>query len=392
MTREIRPVADPGPRARKLPAARRRVGTQSKGAMFLSEKTPLLAIDIGSDSIKLAQLQGSPNRYELSAFGVMPLDPEAISEGMVRDEEKVVDALTRLLRAEKVDTRYAVASVAGEAVIIKKIQVPMMPEEELAESIPQEAEQYIPFEIEDVQLDYQILDAPAGRSREFEGLEDEEKQDILLVAVQNELIEQRTAVLTAAGLRPVIIDLDVFAVSNALAMQRNLEELGAVALIDLGAAFTHVNLLLDGISYFTRDIPIGGMACTEALGQRFKLEYKETEQLKRGIIPEDINRDEVVETIVESFDAIIDEIQKSFEFFSSTSSAMVDHVFICGGGALIPGVAGLISDRLAVPVEIFNPLETVKVHPRKFDRESLMDLAPLASVVTGLATRRFDYK
>lgn len=357
--------------------------------MFLSEKTPLLAVDIGSSSIKLAQLQGSGKRYELTAFGVMPLEPDAITDGIVRDEEQVADALTRLIKAEKVETRYAVASLSGESVIIKKIQMPLMPDDELTESITQEAEQYIPFDIDDVRLDYQKL-GMAGGGGEFEGLE-EDKQDILLVAVQNDLIDNRADVLQAAGLKPVVIDLDVFAMSNALAVQRDLETMGGVAVVDLGNAFTHVNLLLDGVSFFTRDIPTGGRILTNQLGTEFRLDYNETEGLKQGIIPDGVDRQAVIDMIVDSFDPIIDELQKSFELFSSTSNSTVEQVFVCGGGALIPGVDNLLSDRLAVSVEIFNPLETVKINPRKFDRDSISRMAPLASVVAGLATRRFDY-
>lgn len=358
--------------------------------MFLTAKTPLLAIDIGSSSVKLAQLQGAGSRYELTAFGVMPLEPDAVTDGMVRDEEQVADALSRLVKAEKVDTRFAVSSLSGESVIIKKIQMPVMPDEELEESITQEAEQYIPFEIDDVRLDYQKLGIQGGNN-EFGDLEEEEKEDILLVAVQNDLIDNRSDVLMAAGLKPVIIDLDVFAVSNALAIQRDLETMGGVAVLDLGNSFTHINLLLDGISFFTRDIPLGGSVLTNQLGKDYGLEFNETEGLKQGIIPDSIERQEVIDKIVDSFDGIIDEVQKSFEFFSSTSNSTIEQVFVCGGGALIPGVDNLLSDRLAIPVEVFNPLETVKINPRKFDRDSITRMAPLASVVAGLATRRFDY-
>ncbi len=361
--------------------------------MFLSAKTPLLAIDIGSSSVKLAQLEGSGSRYELTAFGIMPLEPGAVTDGMVRDEEAVADALSRLVKAEKVDTRFAVSSLSGESVIIKKIQMPLLSDEELEESITQEAEQYIPFDIDDVRLDYQKLDIQGSEANDFDGMEEdgEEKEDILLVAVQNDLIDNRSDVLMAAGLKPVIIDLDVFAVSNALAIQRDLETMGGVAIVDLGNSFTHVNLLLDGISYFTRDIPLGGLALTNQMGKQYGLEFEETEGLKQGIIPDNIERQEVIDMIVDSFDGIIDEVQKSFEFFSSTSNSSIEQVFLSGGGALIPGVDNLLSDRLAVPVEVFNPLETVKINPRKFDRDSITQMAPLASVVAGLATRRFDY-
>ncbi|MFQ5481933.1 MAG: type IV pilus assembly protein PilM [Nitrospinaceae bacterium] len=358
--------------------------------MFLSPKTPLLAIDIGANSIKLAQLMGSRDRFELTAFGIMPLEPDALSEGIVNNEEHVVDALSRLLKSENIETRHAIASVSGEAVIIKKIQVPVLPEEEIEDTINEEAEQYIPFDIDDVRIDYQILESVGSPGPEG-GEGEEEKQEVLLVAVQNELIDNRAEVLAAAGLKPVIIDLDVFAAANAVAMARPEEMAGGTALIDLGAFFTHITLLLDGLSVYTRDVPIGGAACSRELENRFHLDYKETEGLKRGIIPADLPSQEVIDIIVGSFDGIVPEIQKSFEFMSSTSNSQVDRVFICGGGALIPGVDALMADRLNVPVEIFNPFERVKISGRRFDREGLMRMGPLASVAMGLAMRRFDY-
>ena len=360
--------------------------------MFLSEKTPLLAIDIGSNSIKLAQLIGSKNKLELNAFGVMPLEPEAVEDGIVKDEEQVVDALTRLVKAEKVDTRYAVSSVAGEAVIIKKIKVPMMTDEELSESISHEAEQYIPFDIDDVQIDYQVLEGVAGGDELHDFEEDEEeKQEIILVAVQNEIIDSRSDVLRAAGLKPVVMDLDVFATVNALSISRNLEEMGSVAIIDLGGSFTHVSILMDGVSSFTRDIPIGGNTLTEKLQSQYELEYRDSESMKLGLLPESVAKDEVVELIVTSFEPILDEIQKSFEFFSTTSNSQVEQAFLCGGGAIIPGLDGLMSDRLGLPVEIFDPMESIKVNSRKFDAHSLARMAPIATVAVGLARRRFDY-
>ncbi len=361
--------------------------------MFLSAKTELLSIDIGSSSIKLAQLTGGQGKFELSRFGVMPLEPEAMVEGVVKDEEQVVDALTRLVQAEKVDTRYAVASVSGENVIIKKIKVPIMPPEELEESIRHEAEQYIPFDIDDVQLDFQILPEKVKHEDDPDfDLEDADKQEIVLVAVQNEIIDSRSNVLVAAGLKPVVIDLDVFAVVNALAISRNLETMGSVALIDLGGAFTHLNILMDGITSYTRDIPVAGNHLTQELMSKFELEYELAESLKMGVIPDDLENDRVIEAIVDAFEPILEELQRSFEFFSTTSNAQVDQAYLCGGGALISGVDGLLADRLGVPVEIFDPLEAIKVNKRVFDQKSLAEMAPLATVAVGLATRRFDYK
>ena len=357
--------------------------------MFLSEKTPLLAVDIGSNSIKVAQLGGSPNRYELLALGVMPLDPEAVVDGVVKDEEHVVDALTRLLKAEKIETTHSIASVAGEAVIIKKIQVPQMPPDELEETIRKEAEQYIPFDIDDVRIDYHPL-GKAGEDAETLD-EEEEKQEILLVAVQNELIDSRTDVLSAAGLKPVIVDLDAFAIVNALSISKNIDELGVVALIDLGAAFTHVNIIIDGVSAFTRDIPMGGNMCTQMLMSKFDADYEEAEDFKRGILSGDIEKPDVVETIVEAFENSIEEINKSFEFISTTSNVQVEHIFLSGGGALLNGVDGLIADRLGVSAEVFDPMQGIKISRKKFDQENINRMGPLAMVALGLSTRRFDY-
>ena len=359
--------------------------------MFLSAKTPLLAVDIGSNSIKVGRLMGSTKRFELANFGIMPLEPESVVDGMVQDEDHVADALNRLIKAENLESSpHAVAAVAGEQVMIKKIKVPMMSQEELEEFIPQEAEQYIPFDIDDVRIDFQILEGtPVMEEHEFE--EEEEKQEILLVAVQNEIIESRINVLTAAGLKPVIIDLDVFAMVNAIGLSRNLRDLGSVAVIDLGGSFTHLNILMDGVTSYTRDIPIGQDVCTGKLMEKFEMEFRESEEIKVGALPQGAERQEVVDMIIESFDPILEELNKSFEFFGTTSNSQVEHAFICGGGALIPGVDGFLSDRLGIPIEIFNPFEAVKLARGKFDPESLSLMAPMATVAIGLAARRFTY-
>ncbi|NIQ01686.1 MAG: pilus assembly protein PilM [Nitrospinaceae bacterium] len=197
--------------------------------------------------------------------------------------------------------------------------------------------------------------------------------------------------LTAAGLKPVIIDLDVFALVNAISISRNLEEMGSVAVIDLGGSFTHLNILMDGVTSYTRDIPIGQDAGTNSLMSKYDMDYRESESMKVGLLPEGTESQEVVDAIIESYEPILEELQKSFEFFSTTSNSQVEKAFICGGGALIPGVDGFLTDRLGVPVEIFNPLEALKFGSRKFDLNSLAQMAPIATVAIGLATRKFNY-
>jgi len=359
--------------------------------MFLSEKTPLLAVDIGTHSIKLAQISGSKNKFELMNFSIMPLKEGCIVDGVIQQPDEVVDTLTNMIKVEKIDTKYAVASIAGEAVIIKKIRVPLMTEKELTENIQKEAEQYIPFDIDDVSIDFQILDARDSRSEEYQK---EGTMEILLVAVQRDIIDSRIDILYDAGLRPAIIDLDVFAMANALELGAgvNASEHEAIAIIDLGESFTHLNIIQDGLTAYTRDIPFGGGQCTSKLMSKFNLPYKEIAKLKLGAIPPEIKSEAVIEVIVNSFEKILSEVKKSFEFFSTTSNSQVDRVLLTGGGALIAGVDGLFSHRLETQVEILNPMKSIKVNKRKFDQDAIDAMGPLSTVAIGLAARRFDYQ
>lgn len=358
--------------------------------MYLSSKTPLVAIDIGTHSIKMAQLLPSRRgKHELLSFGLIPLKEDAIIDGVIKKYDDVVETLIHLLKAEKVETRFAVASIAGEAVIIKKIQVPLMTQEELEENIYHEAEQYIPFDIDDVSIDFHILGA-GGKGEAAEG-EDEDTMEILLVAVQKEIIYNRTDVLIDAGLKPVIIDLDVFAMENAANMMLDLKSMGAVALIDLGESFTHINILLDGVTAYTRDIPIGGGYGTRRLMSKFEVAYKQTTDFKAGKLPNDVDEEAVLAVITNSFSKILEEVQKSFEFFSTTTNTEVGRVLLCGGGALVRGVEGFFADNLKIPVEILDPTKGLKVSSRKFDQATVEEIAPLTTVAVGLASRRFDY-
>ena len=360
--------------------------------MFLSSKTPLVAFDVGSHSIKLAQLTPlSRNRFELTNFGIMPLREDCIVDGVVKKHDEVVEAVMDLVKAEKIKTDYAIASVAGEAVIIKKIKVPQMSHEELENSIAEEAEQYIPFDIDDVSIDFQIL-GPSASSAGGEDSVDEANMDILLVAVQREMIYNRTDVLIDAGLKPVIVDLDVFAMVNAISLTHDLTEMGAVALIDLGESFTHVNILLDGVTAYTRDIPVGGGYCSRKIMSAFDVSYREVTDLKGGKIPPEIDSDKVIEVITGAFEKPLDEIQKCFEFFSTTSNMEVEKILLSGGGAMIQGVDGFFADQLKVPVELVDPLKGVKINSKNFDKATVAEMAPLCTVAIGLATRRFDYQ
>ncbi|MBC8287847.1 MAG: type IV pilus assembly protein PilM [Nitrospinae bacterium] len=376
--------------------------------MFLSKKSPLVAIDIGSSSIKLVQLtEFKEGQYELIRFGMMPLDKECIVEGAIKKPALVTEALKNLLKAEKIQSRYAVSAVAGEAVFIKKIKVPVMSEEELSAKITQEAEQYIPFDIDDVALDFQILGAIHTDKEDESELDDgsqdndEQKEDsneegemmeALLVAVQREVIDERTDILLEADLKPAIIDLDVFALMNAARLTTDLSSMGTIALIDLGDSFTHINIIQDGTMGYTRDIPVGGGYLTNLLMTKFRIPFNQTLDIKRGKFSSDIKEEEVIEVITRAYKKVLDEVQKSFDYFGTLSDHQIERVLLCGGGSMIRGLDGFFANHLKIPVEVLDPMRGVKINPKNFDQSLIDEMSGLSTVALGLATRRFDYK
>ena len=380
--------------------------------MFLSNKTQLVAIDIGSSSIKLVQLSElkGGKGFELTHFGVMPLAEESIVEGVIKKPELVAQALQSLLKAEKIQSNYAASAVAGEAVFIKKIKVPVMPEEELSIKITEEAGQYIPFDIDDVALDFQILsvveeeqlEEPVGSAEsagDAESQDDAEKEsldsvgmmEVLLVAVQREVIDERSDILVDAGLKPVVIDLNVFALMNAAQLTHDLSTLGTTALVDLGDSFTHINIVQDGTMGYTRDIPVGGAYCSKMLMSKFKVPFNQTLDIKRGKFDSDLKEEEVIEVIAKAYTKVLEEIQKSFEYFGTLSGNPIEKVLLCGGGSMIQGLDAFFADYLKLPVEILNPMQGVKINPKNFDQLLIDEMGSLSAVALGLAIRRFDH-
>jgi Tfp pilus assembly PilM family ATPase len=295
--------------------------------MFLSKKSPLVAIDIGSSSIKLVQLtEFKEGQYELNHFGMVPLDKECVVEGAIKKPDQVVDALKNLIKAEKIQSRYVVSAVAGEAVFIKKIK-----------------------------------------------------------------IDERTDILQEAGLKPAIIDLDLFALMNAARLTNDLSSMGTIALIDLGDSFTHINIIQNGVIGYTRDIPVGGGYLTNMLMSKFKVPFERVLAIKRGNFSPDIKEEEVIETIVQAYKNILDEVQKYFDYFSTLSNHKMEKVLLCGGGSMIRGLDDYCADYLKIPVETLNPMQGVKVNPKVFDQSLVDEMSGLSTVALGLARRKFDY-
>lgn len=346
--------------------------------MLFSKKIEPVALDIGSTVIKLVQLKGSGKSYSLSKFGTVALPPEVIVEGAVMDANRVSEAIRELLTSQKVKTKDVVLAVSGSSVIIKRVSISDMTDEELAESIKWEAEQYIPFSIDDVNVDFQKLGPGAT----------EGQADILLVAVKKDKINDYVNLVKDAGLEPVVVDVDAFALANMYELNYEAEG-GITALLNIGASVTNINILRDGVSIFTRDITVGGNRYAEALQRDLGLSYEDAERVKRGGSAEGADADQVSSTMAAVTEDIVGNVQQSFDFFrSTTGSENVSRVLVSGGCAKIRDFTKILSERIEVPVEIVNPFKNVKVDPKHFDAVFVSESAPLAAIAVGLAMRR----
>ena len=346
--------------------------------MLFSKKIEPIALDIGSTFIKLVQLKGAKGHYQLVKFGLVPLPPEVIVEGAVMDAGRVVEAIKELLTSQNVKTKEVVLSVSGSSVIIKRISVADMSDEELSESIKWEAEQYIPFSIDDVNVDFQKI-GPGAQ---------EGQADVLLVAVKKDKINDYINLVKEAGLEPVVLDVDAFALANMYELNYAMEG-GITALLNIGASVMNINILKDGMSIFTRDITVGGNRYTEALQREFGMTYEDAEKVKRGETVEGQDKDQIAGVMSSVTEDIVGETQRSFDFFrSTTGSEKVDRVLVSGGCARIGNFTSVLSERIEIPVEITNPFKNIKVDPKRFDPASLQEAGPQSAVAVGLAIRR----
>ena len=345
-----------------------------------------LGLDIGSSSVKLVQLKDSKRGFVLEAFGVSPLPPEAIVDGALMNNGAIVDAIKQLVGQFKLKNREVAIGVSGHSVIIKKISMPRMTREELEESIQWEAEQYIPFDVKDVNIDVQILSGEGGDAGTGQ-------MDVLLVAAKKDMINDYTSVVAEAGLSPLVVDVDAFAVQNAFEINYDLPKGDTIVLVNAGASVVNINVLAKGLTTFTRDVTMGGNQFTEEIQKQLNVSYDEAEKLKVGgdvqkdsdsVVPQEVER--VIQGVA---DQLAGEIQRSLDFYSATAAdSHISKLYLSGGTAKIPALFKVIEQRVGVPVEIMNPFKGIELDNRRFDSNYVMDIAPSAAVGVGLALRR----
>jgi len=342
----------------------------------------VVGLDIGSSAVKAVELKPVGRGFKVVAFGTEPVPPDSIVDGAIIDGAAVTDAIRRVFENKAFKTKEVAASLSGNAVIVKKISLPVMTEAELAESIYWEAEQYIPFDIQDVNLDYQILDPGTGPDSKG-------TMDVLLVAAKKEKIADYTGVITQAGRTPVVVDIDAFALQNAYEINYGCEAEAVVVLLNAGASAININILTGDQSTFTRDVAIGGNSYTEAVQKELNLPFDSAEQLKRGQAVEGVTFEDVQPVLHAMTENVLLEIQKTFDFFkASATSDRMDRIVVSGGAARVDGFIKALQEHFGAGVELFDPFKKITMEPEKLGIADAEGIGAAAAVAVGLALRK----
>src|SRR5687767_5982861 len=334
-----------------------------------------VGLDIGSGLIKLAVISHGSGEPVLTKVAFAPLVDDAIVEGEVMDPGIVADAVRGLFSAAGLKPKQVTTAVGGRDVIIKKIPMDRMKESEAREVIRWEAEQHVPFDMDNVELDFQILD-PDG-----EGLQ----MMVLLVAAKRELVDHKMSLLADVGLNPSIIDVDAFALHNAFEINYPEAMNGVVALVNIGHETTNIYILDDGVPVLTRDIPVGTRRFREDLQRERGQSAEEAEQLLQGSASGEIPEG-FLQTRTEEL-AVGIERAGAFLQTASRSAGGISRIFLTGGGARIPRLSRALGDRLQIPVQLANPIEKLQVAEGVFDEMQVDEVAPLLMLPIGLALR-----
>ncbi|GFO58042.1 pilus assembly protein PilM [Geomonas silvestris] len=349
--------------------------------MLFAKNKDIVGVDIGSSAVKLVQLRELKGGWQLQNVGVLPLPPEAIVDNTLMDSSSIVETVKKLLLSLDVKVKDAACSISGNAVIIRKISLPVMPAEELEDQIHWEAEQYIPFDINDVNVDFEILSPDE---------QDLSKMNVLLVASKKDIINDYLTVFAEAGLKLVVVDVDAFAVQSAYESNYGVEN-EVVALVNLGASIMNLNVVRDGVSLFTRDVQLGGSLYTEEIQKQFGIDTQQAEVKK--LIASRLEDPRLAEVLQRVNDTVATEMRRSLDFYNSTAGEdRISKVYLSGGGAKTAQLVETVQQRLGMPVELLNPFLRVAVNEKEFDAAFLDEIAPVMAVAVGLATRRVGDK
>ncbi|MDN6855593.1 pilus assembly protein PilM [Pseudomonas sp. CAN2814] len=351
--------------------------------LFNKKANTLLGIDISSTSVKLLELSRSGGRYKVEAYAVEPLPPNAVVEKNIAELEGVGQALSRVVAKARTPVKTAAVAVAGSAVITKTIEMDGgLSDDELENQLKIEADQYIPYPLEEVAIDFEVQGASARNA---------ERVDVLLAACRKENVEVREAALALAGLTAKVVDVEAYALERAFSLLGqqlggNADEL-TVAVVDIGATMTTLSVLHHGRTIYTREQLFGGRQLTEEIQRRYGLSVEEAGLAKKqGGLPDDYDSE-----VLQPFkDAVVQQVSRSLQFFFAAGQFNdVDYILLAGGTASIPDLDRLIQQKIGTPTLVANPFADM-VLSGKVNAGALASDAPALMIACGLAMRSFD--
>lgn len=350
--------------------------------MIFAKKDHLIGLDIGSRTIKLGEVVQTKEGRVLQRFGMADLPQGVMVEGRIKEPAVIADTIKGLVKELNVKEQNVATSVAGYSVIIKRISVGTMTEDELQDSIQYEAEQYIPFDVQDVNIDFHIIGEHESSPNQM---------NVMLVAAKKEIIDEYVDLLETIDLNPCVLDIDVFAMERVFE-ENYLDEEGNIALVDIGANKMNINIVKDYMSIFTRDVTVGGEQITREIASRFDCSFEEAEAAKLG--KADKVSEEDVRGVVYSFtEKWSDEIRRAIDFYYSTyPDEEVRRIVLSGGAAQTEGFAELLSAETSIDVQMCNPFTRMNIDETQNDIEYLQKIAPQAAICMGLASRRIEDK
>lgn len=340
-----------------------------------------VGVDIGASSIKLCQLERRQDQFHLAKLASHPLPPETIVDGALMSASRVVEALRALFSAQKIRDKKVAVAISGHSVIIKKLTMPQMGREELEASIALEAETLLPFDIKDVYFDVQVLPS--------EGPVAAGSMQVLFVAAKKDYVHEYTSVLEEAGLTPVVCDVDPFALETTFLHGYAPADASSVALVNVGAAKTTLNIMAGRHSGLTRELTIGGNTFTEGLQRALKISFEQAERYKLGQA-RDISQPQAVAkanaSLIETTELLADELQASFEIFgTSDARGAPKTIYLAGGSTHMPGLEQSLKQRLHMQVEMLDPLRHIET--QRIDAQVLQRLRRVVGVAVGLSMR-----
>jgi len=342
----------------------------------------MVGVDIGSSSVKAVELRGKGGDFQLLSLGYEGLQPDSVVDGQIMELNAVSTAIGNIFNEHKIKTTKVAAGVNGHSVIVKNIVLPQMTEDELQESFAWHAEEHIPFDISDVNLDYHVTGSTPDAIQ------------VLLAACKRDKVANLKQTIQLAGKQPAVIDVDAFALQNCYELNYDPQLGHIVALLNIGASTTNINILNGARSVFTRDASFGGNQYTSLLQKELGLTFDQAERVKRGMpVPDDVEHREIEPILDTVSDILALEIQKTMDFYRATiedGESAVQQILVSGGGSKLKGLVEFLSKRFEMPVEMFDPFRKIRVDSRGFDPEYMREIVPEMAIAVGLALRGVD--